>query len=66
MQEMFYGSRSREGGWYSWNGSFFCGSVGAGREGGRRDALLQIGGIATTSITEDAETALELHARGYS
>ena len=28
--------------------------------------LEEVGGIAGTSITEDAETALELHARGYS
>lgn len=59
-QEMFYGAIQK--GLDSWNGSFFCGSAALLR----RDALLQIGGIATTSITEDAETALELHARGYS
>ena len=31
----------------------------------RRRHLEEIGGIAGVSITEDAETALELHARGY-
>jgi cellulose synthase (UDP-forming) len=44
-----------------WNASFFCGSAAVLR----RRYLEEIGGISGTSITEDAETALMLHARGY-
>ncbi|MEM7021029.1 MAG: UDP-forming cellulose synthase catalytic subunit [Pseudomonadota bacterium] len=44
-----------------WNAAFFCGSAAVLR----RRHLEEIGGIAGVSITEDAETALELHARGY-
>lgn len=44
-----------------WNASFFCGSAAVLR----RQYLEEIGGIQGVSITEDAETALELHARGY-
>ena len=44
-----------------WNASFFCGSAAVLR----RRCLEEIGGIAGNSITEDAETALTLHARGY-
>lgn len=45
----------------SWNASFFCGSAAVLR----RKYLLEVGGIAEETITEDCETALELHARGY-
>jgi cellulose synthase (UDP-forming) len=45
----------------SWNASFFCGSAAVLR----RDYLMEVGGIAEETITEDCETALELHARGY-
>lgn len=57
--EMFYcvGQRGLD----SWNSTFFCGSAAVLR----RRHLEEIGGIAGVSITEDAETALELHARGY-
>ena len=44
-----------------WEASFFCGSAAVLR----RAALLEVGGIAGDSITEDAETALSLHARGW-
>ena len=44
-----------------WNASFFCGSAAVLR----RRCLEEIGGISGTSITEDAETALILHSRGY-
>ena len=44
-----------------WNASFFCGSAAVLK----RRCLEEIGGIAGNSITEDAETALTLHARGY-
>lgn len=57
--EMFYGVIQR--GLDFWNGAFFCGSAALLR----RQHLEEIGGISGISITEDAETALELHARGY-
>ncbi|SLM32432.1 Strongly similar to cellulose synthase, catalytic subunit (UDP-forming) (modular protein) [Desulfamplus magnetovallimortis] len=44
-----------------WNASFFCGSAAILR----RKHLLEVGGIAGDTITEDAETALGLHAKGY-
>jgi cellulose synthase (UDP-forming) len=44
-----------------WNSAFFCGSCAVLR----RSALLEIGGIRTETVTEDAHTALELHARGW-
>jgi len=54
--EMFYGhvleSLDR------WNGAFFCGSAALMR----RAALNSIGGISGATVTEDAETALDLHA----
>jgi cellulose synthase (UDP-forming) len=44
-----------------WNASFFCGSCAVLE----RKALLEIGGIATETVTEDAHTALKLHSLGY-
>jgi len=44
-----------------WEASFFCGSAAVLR----REALLEVGGVSGDSITEDAETALSLHARGW-
>ncbi len=44
-----------------WNASFFCGSAALLR----RSFLAEVGGIQGETITEDAETALELHRRGY-
>ena len=44
-----------------WNASFFCGSAAIMR----RSMLLEVGGIQGDTITEDAETAMILHARGY-
>ncbi|MDE2088698.1 MAG: UDP-forming cellulose synthase catalytic subunit, partial [Gammaproteobacteria bacterium] len=44
-----------------WEASFFCGSAALMR----RSLLLQVNGIQGDTITEDAETALILHARGY-
>lgn len=58
-QEMFYGVIQR--GLDYWDGSFFCGSAALLR----RKHLDEVGGIQGESITEDAETALELHAKGY-
>lgn len=43
-----------------WNSSYFCGSAALIR----RSHLMAIGGIATYTITEDAETALILHNKG--
>ncbi|HSF15642.1 MAG TPA: UDP-forming cellulose synthase catalytic subunit [Vicinamibacteria bacterium] len=57
--QMFYGAIQL--GLDSWNSSFFCGSAAVLR----RSHLESIGGFQCLSITEDAETALELHARGY-
>jgi cellulose synthase (UDP-forming) len=57
--EMFYGVI--QPGLDKWNAAFFCGSAAVLR----RQALEEIGGIAGSSITEDAETALDLHALGY-
>ncbi|MCX7738243.1 MAG: UDP-forming cellulose synthase catalytic subunit [Hydrogenothermaceae bacterium] len=44
-----------------WSASFFCGSAAILR----REYLMEVGGIQGNTITEDAETALELHSRGY-
>ncbi len=44
-----------------WDGSFFCGSAAMLR----RKYLEEVGGIAGETITEDAETALGLHGKGY-
>jgi len=57
--EMFY--RVIQKGLDFWGASFFCGSAALLR----REYLMEIGGISGESITEDAETALELHRRGY-
>jgi cellulose synthase (UDP-forming) len=45
----------------NWNAAFFCGSCGVIR----RAALEEIGGFSTETITEDMETSLLLHARGW-
>lgn len=57
--ELFYGLI--QDGNDLWNASFFCGSCAVLR----RSALLEIGGIAIETVTEDAHTALKLHRRGY-
>jgi cellulose synthase (UDP-forming) len=44
-----------------WSATFFCGSAAILR----RKYLQEVGGIQGTTITEDAETALELHSLGY-
>ncbi|MER2527931.1 MAG: UDP-forming cellulose synthase catalytic subunit [Candidatus Competibacter denitrificans] len=58
-QEMFYTNIQR--GLDFWNASFFCGSAAILR----RRHLDEVGGLQGLSVTEDAETALALHARGY-
>lgn len=45
----------------SWGASFFCGSCGMLR----RKALEEIGGFSTLSVTEDMETSIVLHGRGW-
>lgn len=57
--EMFY--RVIHPGLDAWNASYFCGSAALMR----RTCLEEIGGLSGASITEDAETAFELHRRGY-
>lgn len=57
--EMFY--HGVQPGLDNWNAAFFCGSAAVLR----RRALEECGGFSGQSITEDAETALTLHAAGY-
>ncbi|WP_343033162.1 glycosyltransferase family 2 protein [Caldichromatium japonicum] len=58
-QEMLYTNIQR--GLDFWNASFFCGAAAVLR----RCHLDKIGGFQGKTITEDAETALALHAQGY-
>ena len=44
-----------------WESSFFCGSAAVLR----RSLIDELGGIAGETITEDAETAIKLHDKGY-
>jgi len=44
-----------------WNSAFFCGSCAVLR----RTAVEEVGGIAVETVTEDAHTALKMHARGW-
>jgi len=57
--EMFY--MGIQPGLDFWNSSFFCGSAALLK----RCALEKVGGLGNTSVTEDAETAIELHSRGF-
>jgi len=57
--DMFYGFIQK--GLDFWDASFFCGSGAVLR----KKYLEEVGGIAGDTITEDAETALELHSLGY-
>ncbi len=57
--DMFY--RGIHPGLDLWNASYFCGSAALLR----RRCLEEIGGIRGETITEDCETALSLHRRGY-
>lgn len=43
------------------NAAFFCGSCGVLR----RRAIMEIGGFSTETVTEDIETSLVLHGRGW-
>ncbi|MEC4812401.1 MAG: UDP-forming cellulose synthase catalytic subunit [Scytonema sp. PMC 1069.18] len=44
-----------------WNAAFFCGSAAVIR----KTHVLEVGGIAVETVTEDCHTALRLHSRGY-
>jgi cellulose synthase (UDP-forming) len=57
--EMFYSIVQR--GLDKWNASFFCGSAAVLR----RAALEETDGFSGQSITEDCESALALHCRGW-
>nr|WP_199064403.1 UDP-forming cellulose synthase catalytic subunit [Chromobacterium sp. ASV5] len=57
--ELFYG-RVQDGN-DLWNATFFCGSCAVLR----RAPLLEVGGIAVETVTEDAHTSLKLHRLGY-
>lgn len=57
--DMFY--EAIQAGLDFWESAFFCGSAAVLK----RQALLENGGFSAQSVTEDAETALSLHARGW-
>ncbi len=57
--DMFY--RYIQLGHDSWESAFFCGSAALLK----RSCLDELGGIAGETITEDAETAIKLHDKGY-
>lgn len=57
--EMFYGMIQR--GLDKWNAAFFCGSAALLS----REALNTTNGFSGVSITEDCETAVNLHAQGW-
>lgn len=57
--ELFYGLV--QDGNDLWDATFFCGSCAIIRRG----PLLEVGGIAVETVTEDAHTALKLHRLGY-
>lgn len=44
-----------------WNAAFFCGSAALVR----KQHILEVGGIAVETVTEDCHTSLRLHAKGY-
>jgi cellulose synthase (UDP-forming) len=57
--ELFYGLV--QDGNDLWNATFFCGSCAVIKRG----PLLEVGGVAVETVTEDAHTALKLHRLGY-
>ncbi len=57
--ELFYGLI--QDGNDLWNATFFCGSCAVIR----RTILLEVGGVAVETVTEDAHTALKMHRLGY-
>ncbi len=57
-QQMFY--EAIHPGLDFWNSSFFCGSAAILR----RKYLEEIGGLKGRTVTEDAETSIDLHSKG--
>ncbi|MEM8785716.1 MAG: UDP-forming cellulose synthase catalytic subunit, partial [Pseudomonadota bacterium] len=57
--EMFF--RQIQCGLDYWSASFFCGSAGLLR----RTAIEEVGGFGTLTVTEDAETSIDLHANKW-
>ncbi len=57
--ELFYGLV--QDGNDLWNAAFFCGSCAVLR----RKALMEVGGIAVETVTEDAHTSLKMSRKGY-
>ncbi len=57
--ELFYGII--QDGNDLWNATFFCGSCAVIR----REALNEVGGIATETVTEDAHTSLRMQKKGW-
>lgn len=57
--ELFYGLL--QDGNDFWNATFFCGSCAVLK----REAILQVNGIAVETVTEDAHTALKMHRLGW-
>ncbi len=57
--ELFYSLMHR--GLDRWGGAFFCGSAAVLR----RAAIDSVGGISGKTITEDAETAMMIHCKGW-
>ncbi|MBI3793951.1 MAG: UDP-forming cellulose synthase catalytic subunit [Nitrospinae bacterium] len=57
--DMFF--RTSHPGFNGWNASYFCGSAGLLR----RKYLEEVGGLCGETITEDAETSIVLHSKGY-
>jgi cellulose synthase (UDP-forming) len=57
--ELFYGLI--QDGNDLWNATFFCGSCAVSR----RSILMEVGGVAIETVTEDAHTALKMHRLGY-
>ncbi len=57
--DMFY--HSIQTGMDFWNASYFCGSAALLN----RKYLTEVGGMAENTITEDAETSIRLHNKGY-
>lgn len=58
-QAVFY--REIQPGKNRWGGAFWCGTGAVLRTA----ALASVGGVATTSITEDIQTTIRLHRRGW-
>lgn len=72
---LFRRARGRVAGWWElmnfyhctqlaknrWNASFFCGSSAIMR----RTAIDDVGGFATSTLTEDIHTSLRMHAKGW-